>query len=85
MAFEPTKAIKGVWFWQEEWWWVIAINKVIARKQKFAPSDPVTVTASEVNEMLDELAGSVRKRLKAFAIFPIFVRIKGPRELIIKP
>ncbi|GAI77876.1 unnamed protein product, partial [marine sediment metagenome] len=57
-----TKLVKGVWFWQKEWWWVISIKELISRKLKDNPSDSVTFTAGEVNIVLDELAGSFWKR-----------------------
>jgi len=80
-----SKLAKGVWFWQKEWWWAIAIKELISRKLKDNPGDSVTITASEVNVVLDELAGSVRKRLKTMAVSPARVSIMGPQEIILRP
>ena len=76
---------KGVWFWQKEWWWAIAINELIRRKLKDNPGNSVTITMNEVNVVLDELAGSVRKRLKMMAVSPARVKIEGPQEIIVGP
>ena len=81
---EPTKLIKGVWFWQKEWWWTIAIKELIARKMKENPGDSVTISVSEINTVLDEVAGSLRKRLRAMATFPVRVSITKPANIILE-
>ena len=80
-----SKLKKGVWFWEKEWWWAIAMNELIWRKLKDNPGNSVTITVSEVNVVLDELAGSVRKRLKTMAVSPARVSIMGPQEIILRP
>ncbi|HUV53023.1 MAG TPA: hypothetical protein VMW64_08120 [Dehalococcoidia bacterium] len=82
---EQTKLTKGVWFWQKEWWRAIALKELIARKLKDNPGDSVTVSVIEINNMLDELAGSFRKRLRGLATFPVRVSIIKPRRIIIIP
>jgi len=71
--------LKGAWFWQTEWWWVIAINAVFERKLKEEPAGiTVLMTTTEVNNMIDELGGSFRKRLRMIATAPPFVSLKAP-------
>lgn len=76
-------ATKGVWFWQKKWWLVIAINAVIARKLKEKPGDTVSFSISEVNNMLDELGGTLLKRLRVFAKSPMRVSLKGPENITV--
>ncbi len=83
--FENIASAKGVWLWQKEWWWVIAINEVIARKTKGNPNDTVSFSISEVNNMLDELGDTLLKRLRVFATFPLHVSLKGPENIEITP
>ena len=78
MNLELKKAVKGYWFWQKEWWWVMAINELIARKTKESSSDKVSFSIIEVNNMIDELGDSLRKRLCLFAKSPIRVSLKSP-------
>ncbi len=79
-----SKLNKGVWFWQKEWWWAIAIKDLVSRKLEEDPGDSVTITVSEVNAVLDELADSFGKRLKALAVFPPRISFSGPPEIILR-
>jgi len=78
--------VKGVWFWDKRWWWVIAINELAAREQGVKPIETLTITVNEVNAVLDEMSNTFKKRLKAFATMPIRVSLKiDANNLIIKP
>jgi len=82
-SLEPV--IKGVWFWDKRWWWVIAMNELIRRRQKDHPSDTVSISVDEINQVLHELAGSFGKRLRYFATAPARVSLVSVKELVIKP
>lgn len=81
MSQELKAAAKGIWFWRKQWWWVIAINEVIARKTKENRSNSVSISISEVNKMIDELGDSFLKRLRIIATFPLRVSLEGPENI----
>ena len=84
MSLEPGEILKGVWFWDKRWWWVLAINELIRKQLKSRPDEPVIISVAEVNRTLNELGGSFKKRLRAFATFPVRVSIIDVKELILK-
>jgi len=82
------KILKGAWFWQDEWWFIIAINMVIKFKLEAFPeiTTSLTIHSVEINSMLNIIAGSRKKRIRTFLRCPIWASIMSSRirEIILE-